>query len=47
MSDDFEEWLRRSCEEQGVPLKVTDPTTLRRIAVLFTGKGDPPSPRGD
>lgn len=34
---EFMRWLYRSCAEQGVPVKVTDPTTLRKIAVLLRG----------
>lgn len=29
-------WVRRSCEAQGVPTKVTDPDVLARVAVLLT-----------
>lgn len=28
-------WVRTSCEEQGVPVKVTDPLVLGKIAVLM------------
>lgn len=35
LTDEEMEWLRRSCEEQGVPFKVTDPATLRKIATLL------------
>jgi hypothetical protein len=27
--------VERSCAEQGVPVKVTDPTVLKRVAVLL------------
>lgn len=36
--EQVEEWVVRSCGEQGVPVKVTpatDPTTFRRVATLF------------
>jgi hypothetical protein len=42
MTDEELEWLRRSCEEQGVPLKVTDPTTIRKVTALLQ-----PGFRGD
>lgn len=28
-------WLEASCKAQGVPVKVTDPIVLARVAVLF------------
>ena len=28
-------WVDASCAEQGVPVKVTDPTTLRRVSALL------------
>jgi hypothetical protein len=28
-------WVRRTCEEQGVPAKVTDPGVLGRVADLL------------
>lgn len=38
-----------SCAEQGVPVKVTDPLTLRRVATLLgvRDRPAPPSLRGD
>lgn len=38
MRDDpeFKAWLEKSCADQGVPLKVTDPATIRKVAVLFS-----------
>lgn len=30
-----QELVERTCAEQGVPVKVTDPTVLRRVAVLL------------
>lgn len=33
--EEVEEWTRRSCEAQGVPVKVTDPVVLRKVAVLL------------
>lgn len=32
------EWTERSCAEQGVPVKVTDPTVLRKVAILMGAK---------
>lgn len=32
------EWVRRTTAEQGVPEKVTDPATLRKVAVLLGGR---------
>jgi hypothetical protein len=32
---EFLAWLEKSCEDQGVPLKVTDPTVIRKVAVLL------------
>jgi hypothetical protein len=32
----FLEWLRKSCEASGVPLKVTDPATIRKVATLLS-----------
>lgn len=28
-------WVERSCAQQGVPVTVTDPVTLRKVAVLL------------
>jgi hypothetical protein len=36
--EDVEEWTRRSCEAQGVPVKITDPVVLRKVAVLLGAK---------
>lgn len=32
----FLAWLRKSCEASGVPLKVTDPLTIRKVATLLS-----------
>ena len=38
---DIEAWVRRSCEAQGVPLKVVDPDALRDVTVLLrVGRDD-------
>lgn len=29
------EWTERTCAEQGVPVKVTDPVVLRSVAILL------------
>lgn len=31
-------WVERTCAEQGVPVKITDPVTVRRVATLLDGK---------
>ena len=34
-------WLRRSCEEQGVPEFVEDPATIAKVVALFrAGRAD-------
>jgi hypothetical protein len=33
--------VHRSCAAQGVPVKVTDPAVLRRVAILFGARLDP------
>lgn len=32
---EVQEWTERTCREQGVPVKVTDPATLRKVATLL------------
>lgn len=32
---DLDAWVRRSCQAQGVPVKVTDPEVVRRVGVLL------------
>lgn len=32
---EFLAWLQASCDASGVPLKVTDPLTIQRVAVLL------------
>lgn len=40
------EWVERSTREQGVPLKVTDPATLKKVAALWVPeKKAPPVPQ--
>ena len=29
------EWVIRSCERQGVPVKITDPATIRKVVILL------------
>lgn len=38
------DWLKKTCEDSGVPLKVTDPTVIRKVAVLL-GAPLPATPR--
>lgn len=34
-------WVAQSCAAQGLPVKVTDPTVVRRVALLLrSGKSD-------
>lgn len=35
-------WVERSCAAQGLPAKITDPSALDRLAILF---GPPPTRR--
>lgn len=35
--EELEAWVRKSCEEQGVPVKVTDPATISKVATLLGG----------
>lgn len=44
-AEDVERMVKISCAAQGVPEKVTDPTTLRRVAALFGAPVAKP-PRG-
>lgn len=42
------EWTRRSCEAQGVPVKITDPEVIRQIVILLDpGKACHPSRRAN
>jgi hypothetical protein len=42
--DDFADrakaWVERNCAEQGVPVKLSDPLTLRRIADILGAARD-------
>lgn len=35
--EQFTAWLEKSCEESGVPVRVTDPETIHKIARLMRG----------
>lgn len=35
------EWAKRTCKEQGIPVKITDPEKLKKIAVLLRTARDP------
>ena len=35
-------WVERSCLDQQIPLKITDPKTLREVAALLGARSDPP-----
>lgn len=39
-ADDLAAWVAESCAVQGVPVKVTDPTVLRRVGVLLSGAAE-------
>jgi hypothetical protein len=28
-------WVERTCREQGVPVKISDPHTIQRVAAIF------------
>jgi hypothetical protein len=34
------EWVERTCAEQGVPVKVTDPLVLRKVADILNEARD-------
>lgn len=34
---EVEEWVRRTTEAQGLPVKVTDPATIQKVVVLLGG----------
>lgn len=38
-------WLEASCAEQAVPVKVTDPQTLAKVAALLRPAGGAPRSR--
>ncbi len=38
-------WLAASCAEQGVPVRVTDPQVLGKVAALLAPGGGGPRPR--
>ncbi len=40
-------WLATSCAAQGVPVKVTDPQTLAKVAALLTPAGGAPRSRAE
>lgn len=37
--DEIAEWTRKSREAQGLPPKITDPATLRKIATIMWPRG--------
>jgi hypothetical protein len=41
-ADELAAWVGKSCAAQGVPVKVTDVTVLRRVAVLLGAAVDGP-----
>lgn len=40
--DELAAWVAASCAAQGLAVKVTDPTTLRRVGILLTGAAPTP-----
>jgi hypothetical protein len=40
LADRAKAWVERSCAEQGVPAKLSDPLALRRIADILGGARD-------
>lgn len=34
-AEELAEYVRQSCEAQGVPVKVTDPAVIRKVAALM------------
>ena len=39
-------WVERSCAEQGVPVKISDPLVLAKVADLLLSGREKRSPRG-
>lgn len=37
-AEDLAAWVAKSCAAQGVPVKVTDPTVVRRVAALLNAR---------
>lgn len=35
MTDDEWDWLRRSCEAQGKPVKLEDPAIIEEVVAIF------------
>lgn len=36
--EQVEAWVNSSCERQGVPVVVSDPSVVARVVVLLTGR---------
>jgi len=43
---DLTAWVAASCQDQGVPLHVTDPTVLRQVVTLVNPRGGGDGERG-
>ena len=41
-ADELASWVRSSCESQGLPVKVSDPTVMRRVGALLGAAGAGP-----
>lgn len=37
-AEEFAAWVAASCQRSGVAVKVTDPASVRRVAVLLSGR---------
>jgi hypothetical protein len=35
-------WVERSCAEQGVPVKISNPATIRYVAAILRGENPEP-----
>lgn len=45
-AEDLAVWVAASCARHGVPVKVTDPLVLARVAVLLSGAAAPAATSG-
>jgi hypothetical protein len=43
--EDVAAMVERQCAEQGIPVKVTNPTIIRRVATLLGAPEKKPAPR--
>ena len=45
-SERVQEWVERTCAEQGVPVKVTDPRVVREVAEILRSAREERESRG-